>query len=299
MTQNTKNTTSCNTKDRGRCWALTINNYSENNINTLEALKPKLKDYAWQEEKGKEGTIHLQVALNFINARTFSGIKKLFDKAHIERCKSWIACKAYCCKKDTCTGNLNDVKEEKSPLMMATYDPMDNKIIFDWEQDILDLLKEVPDDRSIYWYYDKEGGIGKTTFVKSLTMKNSDYIYISGKVADIKYGITKYILDNKKAPKAIFMNIPRCVEHISYNGLEQVKDGIFYNTKYESGMVIYDYPHVIVFANEAPDYTKMSKDRWKVTSIGCGPADEDTSSLELADCSHALLAIDEALKGAI
>lgn len=268
--KNSENSTSCNTKIRGRCWILTINNYAQSDLDTLESLKPKLKKHSWQSEVGKEGTEHLQVCLWFENQRTFTGMKRLFPKAHIEKAKNWQACMNYCKKADTHDGKVRDVSvETDDKLNVATIDPMKGLVKKDWQNLILKILSESPDNRSIYWYWEPKGGVGKTTFVKSLIIKNPNYIYISGKVADIKYGITKYIVDRKKAPEVIFMNIPRSVDHISYNGLEQVKDGLFYNTKYESGMVVYDCPHVIIFANEEPDYTKMSEDRWKVTRIEC------------------------------
>lgn len=264
--KDSKISTPCNTKERGRCWGLTINNYTDDDVANLEALKPKLKKYSWQSEVGKKGTEHLQVALWFVNQKTFSSIKNVFKTAHIEKAKNWTALSRYCSKADTHDGKIRECREDRK-FVVTTSDPMLNKKLFKWQIKILDLLKEKPDDRSIHWFWEPNGGVGKTTFVKSLVIKNNDYIYISGAVADIKYGIFKFIESKGRGPKTIFMNIPRCVEHISYNALEQVKDGIFYNTKYESDMVVFDNPHVIIFANEPPDFGKMSKDRWNVVQI--------------------------------
>ena len=41
----------------------------------------------------------------------------------------------------------------------------------------------------------------------------------------------------------------------------------FFSGKYESGMVRYNKPHVIIFANCRPDIEKLSKDRWKVKCL--------------------------------
>jgi len=54
---------------------------------------------------------------------------------------------------------------------------------------------------------------------------------------------------------------------MSYTGMEEIKDMFFYSGKYEGGMVCGRNPHVMVFANEPPDYDKMSANRWKVTEI--------------------------------
>lgn len=56
-------------------------------------------------------------------------------------------------------------------------------------------------------------------------------------------------------------------EYISYEALEAVKNGIFYNNKYESGMVVYNTPHVIVLSNFRPDLSKLSADRWRIKEV--------------------------------
>lgn len=90
---------------------------------------------------------------------------------------------------------------------------------------------------------------------------------MNGKSADIQCGIAKHINDGKELKVAIF-GYPRTAENfVSYAALEVVKDGIFYNTKYESGMVMYNVPHVVVLANFPPDQTKLSADRWVIKDI--------------------------------
>ncbi len=57
------------------------------------------------------------------------------------------------------------------------------------------------------------------------------------------------------------------MDHINYEIIESVKNGIIYNTKYECEMRVYAIPHVIVFSNEMPDETKLSRDRWNIQEI--------------------------------
>ena len=56
-------------------------------------------------------------------------------------------------------------------------------------------------------------------------------------------------------------------EYVSYQAIEAIKNGIFYNTKYESKMITYNSPHVIIFANFFPDITKLSSDRWVIREL--------------------------------
>jgi len=41
----------------------------------------------------------------------------------------------------------------------------------------------------------------------------------------------------------------------------------FYSGKFHGGMINGKEPHVIVFANEPPDTSKMMMDRWQIINI--------------------------------
>lgn len=69
-------------------------------------------------------------------------------------------------------------------------------------------------------------------------------------------------------PKIIICDIPRTnLEYINYGAIESIKNGMIYSGKYEGGQCIFDNPHVVVFANELPDGSKMSRDRWRIHYI--------------------------------
>ena len=86
------------------------------------------------------------------------------------------------------------------------------------------------------------------------------------------FGISEMVKKDG-APKVVLINITR-QGSVSYNGLEAVKDGIFFSSKYESGMCMFNSPHVIVFSNEEPEYENLTKDRWNVIDLsgGCPPS---------------------------
>jgi len=76
------------------------------------------------------------------------------------------------------------------------------------------------------------------------------------------------IASMKVKPKVVIIDIPRTSESfVSYGGIEKIKDGCFFSGKYESGMVLYDNPHVICFANFPPVSETMSADRWHIVKI--------------------------------
>ena len=136
----------------------------------------------------------------------------------------------------------------------------------DWQKIIMEDIKK-KDDRKIIWVYDEKGNAGKTTFAKYLC-KNYGALYVSGKSADIKYAIAQCLEEDKEVEICIW-DFPRSLEnYVSYEAIEAVKNGIFFNSKYESGMCVFESPCVIIFSNFEPDYEKLSKDRWDVRKLG-------------------------------
>ena len=68
----------------------------------------------------------------------------------------------------------------------------------------------------------------------------------------------------------VMFDIPRAHGgSISYSSLESIKNGMVCNTKYETGVKVFNSPHVIIFANFPPDKPELlSDDRWNVVNIG-------------------------------
>lgn len=94
---------SANAKSRN--WCFTLNNYTETEISDIEKLDCK---YIFQEEKGENGTPHLQGILMFKNGVYFNSVKKMLPRAHIERCKNKISSIKYCTKPETRVGVIKN-----------------------------------------------------------------------------------------------------------------------------------------------------------------------------------------------
>ena len=138
-----------------------------------------------------------------------------------------------------------------------------------WQDSLFKILKEPPHERLIYWVYETIGGVGKTLFQKYAFLNLRDAVVLSGKGTDIKHGIITYQEKNHALPKVVLVDIPRSTDaqFVSYTGLEEVKNMFFYSGKYEGGMVCGASPHLMIFANVAPDPDKFSHDRWRVYQI--------------------------------
>ncbi len=156
----------------------------------------------------------------------------------------------------------NDFQTNICIQRKLTFPPMDKP----WEIDILKIIDDVPNDRTIHWFYSVCGGIGKTTFMKYLiTQKNA--IPLPNKTNDACHFIAKKMENDDPINICIF-DFPRTsLDHINYGIIEKIKDGMIISGKYEGAECIFACPHVICFANEPPNTQTMSEDRWDIKRI--------------------------------
>lgn len=248
---------------RARRWCLTINNYNENNITQIHKY---FDYYIIGKEIGNEGTPHLQIYVEKKNAVSFNKIKKLFPTAHIEKAKGNRKQNLeYCKKQGDYITNLEELsfKEKLKIQILKSYENTKWK---PWQQKIIDILDDKPDDRKIYWFWEPIGNIGKSYLAKYIACKY-DVIICDGKKNDI-FNQVNMTLEKEKIPNIILLDIPRSSNgFVNYGSIEQLKDGMIYSGKYEGGLCIFPKPHVICFSNQLPNTTEMSQDRWDINNI--------------------------------
>lgn len=253
-----------NTSIKGRCWLCTWNNHTKEEYeHLLKFLQINCIDFAMQEECGTNGTKHIQFAMKFKNARRFTALKKTFPKVHLEICKSWTNSRAYCLKNNTRAGN-----RDAFGLRKIT-DKLENVDLYDWQIKIKKMLEKPADERRIYWFWEERGCVGKTTLARHLCLQYpGNVLYMGGKKSDILYGIYEFVNNPQNDLRMVFLDFSRTLEnYISWDAIESIKNGIFYNTKYKSGMCVFDYVHVVCFANFCPPLNTLSEDRWRVINI--------------------------------
>ena len=124
-----------------------------------------------------------------------------------------------------------------------------------------------PSDRSVHWYWEDEGNWGKT-FTTIYMVDTMGAIMLSGANKDCLFGFTEYIKKHGTTPPIVIFDVPRVNKGaVSYQALEALKNGCIFNSKYESAMVRFNAPWVIVFSNQPPDEEKLSSDRWKIKQL--------------------------------
>lgn len=224
------------------------------------------KKYAVQEEICPETKkAHLQGYVSFSNARCLLATRKRFTGlAHIEKVRSAWASEEYCKKVNTrLEGGELYLKGVRAPVR----DPMAGLTYRGWQMEIATILGTEAEGRNIFWYWEPLGGVGKSCFVKHLCLTMEGVLMMSGKAADMKYGIVKH-LEKGLEFNTLLIDLPRSRENkVSYEGIEEIKNGCFYSTKFESGQVVMNFPHIVIFSNFEPKPDKMSKDRFIVRLI--------------------------------
>lgn len=208
-----------------------------------------------QEEKGENGTPHIQFCFSLRDKMRFSTLKNIFPKVHLEASKNWKDTIEYCRKSLTRCGRSISVPEKYVPT------PPVHPLFKQIERVLIE--QKVAPVRKIYWIVDKDGGMGKTTFVKYLRTVYPHLVEVSreNKSADIKMAYTgkfMFLCDFTRSKNA--------GEYAPWSALEEVKDGFINDSKLkkECREVIANPPWVFVFANEEPMLSTLTADKWCV-----------------------------------
>lgn len=235
-------------------------------VQWVHSLRPYVAGYvAGLETCPTTGRKHIQGYLEFKSKkRPMPMLSEVLPGAHWEVARgNRDQNREYCTKEGDFESWGTCFKEEVRTLPRESFYP--------WQEEVVQLIETEPDDRSIHWYWEAQGNRGKSALVKYLVVKHPcKALMVAGKCSDMKNLIKQY-LDADKPVKVVIMDIPRVVEHFSASGLEEIKNGCFASGKYEGGMVAFNHPHVLVFANQPPPVGTYSSDRIVEHDLNEGP----------------------------
>lgn len=236
----------------------TWNNYTEEQIGgLLSYFNEHATKYAFQEEIcPTTGTPHLQGMVMFPKDKR-STVWDPTSKGHWEPLKKEDG--VYQLKeKSRKPGGRQWSKGFPKPLKLITPDKP-------WQIEILEIMDTDPDDRTVHWYWSHAGKIGKSQFAKYCVANKNCLFFEEGKKSDIMHLIFEAPEDRLHT---MIIDVPRDNgNNISYKAIESIKNGMIYSPKYEGGYKLFNSPHIIIFANQPPQYERLSNDRWKVKNI--------------------------------
>lgn len=227
--------------------------------------------YQW-ETAPTTGASHCQGYLNLRNksfhtgralAKSLSmlGMKGVTCKAASDNGKEQL--KAYCMKDDTrLAGPWAD------RVIYQGQDLVCMKTPFPWQESILELVRNEPNDRDIIWINDHGGNVGKTKLLKYMCYNKLAKRIPLGNATQIK---TNVIVQG--AARCYCVDLPRTTGSTEkmqdlISAIEEIKGGWVSSAMYGKHQEIYmDSPHVLVFTNCAPPLHMMSRDRWTIYTV--------------------------------
>ena len=234
-------------------WVFTVNNYTEEDIVSLVAVfSSSAKRWIIGKEVGANGTPHLQGYVEWKSRQYGSKLSvPTKNRSHNEVARGSLKENYEYCKKEGVVVSEHGMPEEIEVI----------KELYEWQQELWDILSKKPDRRTVHWYWSEKGHNGKTELCRKVCVE-MNAILVGGCAGDAKCAVAAM----EEKPKVIMFNVARGGS-ISYPAIEVLKDGLFFSGKYESGMVKMNPPHVVVFANYPPDTDKLTEDRWRIVCL--------------------------------
>lgn len=237
----------------------------EQAFDNLKGLGDICDKFVWGEEHGKSGkTPHIQGAFILSSKMRWKTIESNFFTnpcPYGKKLKNWDRSLKYCCKE------LNRI--ESNCKLPRPLNILKEEQLYPYQKHIVDKLKEEPNDRDVIWIYG-DYSIGKTQLCKYLTFHKLALGPLEGE----KKHILSVVAQNKDEDGfIIYLTADESIyqKHSLFNCIEKIKDGYFmshFGTD-NTEPIIMNSPHILVFANRPPDFSKtnMDPDRFFVYKI--------------------------------
>lgn len=288
---------------RAKHWCFTLNNYTEEDVDRLNDLRPGISYLVAGKEIGESGTRHLQGYVAFSEQLRLRKAKSYIGEAHLSVARNIPNSIAYC-KKD---GDFFEIGEPP-PLQGVRSDLERFKAFVKGRRGMVSLseLREEFSDVCAKYPRFVESYLRdqlppppvaqhplrpwQQELNQQLNRKPDDrkVIFVvdvegnQGKSWFAKYYCSLhddafYMRPGKHADMAyiipltmrvLFLDCTRSqLEYMPYTFLEEVKDGLVQSTKYECIMKKYPAVHVCVLMNRMPEKSALSADRYDIKEL--------------------------------
>lgn len=260
-----------------RYWFATINNPTISGPEFMNRLKGlgSNKGCFQLEICPSTGTPHFQATFEFRERVRASQLNAIHAGHYVKRQvkRAFV----YCCKEESRAPG-----DGSGPWKWGILEPrtiptgLEGKELYPWQSELLAILKEEPTDlRKVHWYWSEEGGRGKTSLIREI-LKRPDACWVkmdsyNQMVCAVAAHVCPDMVGARSEEKELRVMIVDCARNaqIDYTFLENLKDGLLWNSKYRPGVVRLAPAHVVVFANVEPYASSMtlSADRLRVVNV--------------------------------
>lgn len=204
--------------------------------------------WIYAKETGQGGYEHWQI--RFYTSASFDELKGAFPEAHIEQSTEW---------SDYERKEANFVSsEDTTDVLRCRYGRL--------RENQRRILRQVynQSDRGITVVYDPKGNTGKSFLSRYLYERNIGF-YVPPTVRNTQ-GIIQYVASGYRGQRVIVVDIPRSSKWTSelYEGLEAIKDGLVYDTRYSAKMRDIWGVKILCLTNTCPNLSSLSMDRWEI-----------------------------------
>ena len=161
-------------------------------------------------------------------------------------------------------------KEYVKALEISSYKKKNNfESLKLWQNKLLGLME--PSQRQIIWVTGKKGAEGKSWFQEYVEQHYGCKRVFRTSIRKEADGILHTLSKRTLSLIDVFVfNIPRSfnMKYVPYTLFEEIKDGQAISTKYDSKVLGFKRPNIlIVFSNDTPCRSEVSKDRWQTYTI--------------------------------
>lgn len=255
-------------KQESQCCVYDFTLFDDLNTKDIRSiLSDHCKKYCFQLEEGEEtNKRHYQGRMSLKVKKRKSEVIKLLGK-------QWNKFHVSVTSNENKNNNFYVLKEEtrvEGPFTDENdiYIPSDISGITlrPWQQALKDILSQYS-DRKIDIVYDKNGNIGKTTFVKHMCItEEAELLPMCNDYKDVMrmaycVGISKlYLIDMPRA-------INKEKLYGFFSAIESLKGGFSWDDRHVYKRRFFDRPRICLFTNVIPDVKLLSKDMWQFWKV--------------------------------
>lgn len=200
------------------------------------------------KETGAGGLEHWQVRIT--TNQSFEELKTMFPTAHIEESTQW-------CDYERKEGKFV-CSDDNNSILQCRYGRYRSN-----QRRIVESLRG-QSDRTVTVVFDPEGNHGKSWLVRHLFEIGKGF-YVPPTIGTVQ-GIIQYVASGYRGQEFIIIDIPRSSKWNTalYEGIEAIKDGLVYDTRYSAKMRDIWGVKLLVMTNSMPKLDALSKDRWMI-----------------------------------